>query len=59
MLQLLQSKATEAERQQKLHAERMQKLKQELALYKERLAQHEAEVAAEAAAQEQDLAMQV
>ncbi|KAK9821253.1 hypothetical protein WJX74_002621 [Apatococcus lobatus] len=53
-----QSKAAESGRLQKLHADRMQRLKQELAVYKERLKQHEAEAAARAAEQEQDLAIQ-
>ncbi|KAK9864983.1 hypothetical protein WJX84_001289 [Apatococcus fuscideae] len=51
-----QSLEAEAQRQHRVHQERMQKLRQELLVYKARLQQLDAEAAAEAASREQDLA---
>ena len=55
----LQSLEAEAQRQHRVHQERMQKLRQELLVDKARLQQLDAEAAAEAASREQDLAARV
>ncbi len=55
----VQREAEAALHQQQQHAERMQKLKQELAAHRAAVLQHEAAAAAEAASRQQDLAIRV